>query len=72
MATTLCTSCDTQPEPGVYLEPREARHMVVIGDGEDGPDATCTWCAVALLFGTETYGSRVTLTVTPALAEAVA
>lgn len=76
MTLTLCTSCPTEPEPGVFLEPREARHTMIVGDGGDGPEPVCTFCATDLLFRIENRGtrggSRVTLTVTPALAEAVA
>lgn len=64
-----CTDCDTEPTPGVHLDPLPARHTLIDGDGTE---SLCTWCLVQLILRTEKYGSQVTLSIAPAPADAEA
>lgn len=61
-----CAECDTEPTPGVHVEALPARHTLLTAEG---PAQMCSWCLVQLVLGTERYGSRVTLSVAPALIE---
>lgn len=69
MTAPSCSECDTEPVPGVHVDPLPARHTHV---DEDGASDLCTFCLVQLILATDRYGSRVTVSVAPALAERVA
>lgn len=63
-----CTRHNLEPAPGFHLDPQPGRHTLITPDGDT--ESMCSWCLIDLIFATEKWGSRVTMSIAPALADA--